>query len=67
MKKNYDALKAEKIDFGAYDMVTDGPSMPGGCIQIVANVTEPGGQICGNPTDTTSYMYVGDHPVFPDD
>jgi hypothetical protein len=66
MKKQYTAMKAEKIDFGAYDMVTVG-SLPGDCIQIVANVVEPGGSKCGNPTSTTSYMYIGDNPGYPDD
>ena len=67
MKKNYAALKAEKIDFGAYDMATDTSGVPAGCIQIVANLVVPGGNTCTNPTDTTSYMYINDHPVFPDD
>ena len=61
MKKQYTAMKAEKIDFGAYDMVTVG-SLPPGCIQVVANVTEPGSSVCGNPGSTTSYMYVGNNP-----
>ena len=66
MKKNYAALKAEKIDFGAYDMATTG-SVPAGCIQIVANVVNPGASTCQNPSDTTSYMYINDHPAFPED
>lgn len=66
MKKNYAAIKAEKIDFGAYDMATVG-SLPPGCIQIVANVVDLGGSTCQNPTDTTSYMFLFDHPAFPED
>ena len=65
MKKGYTGLKAEKIDFGSYNMAT-AASLPPGCIQLVANVTEPGSQVCGNPSSTTSYMYYGDHPTFPD-
>ena len=64
MKKNYAAMKAEKIDFGAYDMATDA-SLPAGCIQVVANVTEPNSNVCGNPSSTTSYMYIGNHPTSP--
>ena len=66
MKKNYAALKAEKIDFGAYDMATAG-SVPPGCIQIVANYVSPGESTCQNPSSTISYMYINDHPAFPDD
>lgn len=65
MKKRYNALKAEKIDFGTYDMVTNG-SIPSGCIQIVANVVNPGASVCNNPPSTTSYMYIYDNPGFPD-
>lgn len=61
MKKNYAALKAEKIEFGAYDMVTAG-SLPPGCMQIVANVVEPGANVCQNPPSTISYMYLGNNP-----
>ena len=61
MKKNYTGLKAEKIDFGSYNMATDA-SIPAGCIQIVANVVEFGAQVCQNPTDTTSYMYINNRP-----
>lgn len=66
MKNQYSAMKAEKIDFGAYDMVTVG-SMPPGCIQIVANVVDPGSNVCKNPESTTSYMYINNQPGFPDD
>lgn len=66
MKKVYTGLKAEKIDFGSYSMATAG-SLPPGCIQIVANLVDPGGNTCKNPTDTTSYMYLFDNPGFPDD
>ncbi|MBR5345737.1 MAG: hypothetical protein IK127_07915 [Clostridia bacterium] len=66
MKKEYVGLKAEKIDFGAYNMVTVG-SLPAGCIQIVANQVDPGASTCNNPTDTTSYMYLNNKPSnFPD-
>lgn len=60
MKKNYAALKAEKIDFGAYDMATTG-SVPAGCMQIVANVLN-GTQTCQNPPETISYMWVLNNP-----
>ena len=66
MKKVYTGLKAEKIDFGSYNMATTG-SLPPGCIQIVANVVQAGGNTCENPTDTTSYMYLFNNPGFPDD
>lgn len=67
MKKQYTAMKVEKIDFGAYDMATIG-SLPGSCMQIVANVVEPNGSVCQNPGSTTSYMYINDHPSgYPDD
>jgi len=62
MKKIYTGLIAEKINFGAYDMATIG-SLPGNCIQIVANVVNPGDNKCQNPTSTTSYMYIMDHPT----
>lgn len=60
MKKNYAAIKAEKIDFGAYDMVTTG-SIPSSCIQIVADKRE-GTQQCSNPPSTTQLMWVGNNP-----
>ena len=66
MKKGYNGLKAEKIDFGSYNMAI-ATSMPGTCIQIVANQVDPGASVCNNPIDTTSYMFINDHPVFPDD
>lgn len=66
MKKTYTGLKAEKVELGFFSMVT-GPSLPSGCMQIVANVVEPGGNTCHNPGETISYMYFGDHPSFPDD
>ena len=37
MKKNYATIKAEKIDFGAYDMVTTASNLSG-CMRIVSNV-----------------------------
>ena len=61
MKKMYTGLKAEKVDFGHYDLVTVG-SLPPGCIQIVANVVDPGASTCNNPSSTTSYMYLGNNP-----
>ena len=48
MKRKYTAMKAEKIDFGTYDMATFG-SLPAGCIQIVANKVETGSNVCVNP------------------
>lgn len=66
MKKVYTGLMAEKINFGAYDMATVG-SLPPGCMQIVANVVDPGDSVCQNPGETISYMYINDHPVFPGD
>ena len=61
MKRKYTAMKAEKIDFGTYDMATFG-SLPAGCIQIVANKVETGSNVCVNPSDTTQYMYLMDNP-----
>lgn len=61
MKKTYTGLKAEKIDFGAFNSITTG-SLPPGCIQIVADVVDPGKNVCGNPDSTISYMYLGDNP-----
>lgn len=63
MKKTYTGLKAEKVEFGSYSMVTDG-SLPPGCIQIVANVVAPGDRVCQNPTSTISYMYIFDNPGY---
>lgn len=59
MKKAYTGLKAERIDFGGYSMAT---SMPPTCVQIVANQVDSGSNVCNNPSETTSYMYVGDNP-----
>ena len=61
MRKVYTGLKAEKVDFGSYDLATVG-SLPPGCIQIVADVVEPHGNVCENPYDTTQYMYLFDSP-----
>lgn len=61
MKKMYAGLKAEKIDFGAYDSVIAN-SLPGGCMQIVANVVDAGASQCKNPGSTISYMYILDNP-----
>lgn len=61
MKREYIGLKVEKIDFGAYNMVATG-SLPSNCIQIVSNRVDPGDNVCQNPSDTTSYMYVGNNP-----
>ena len=66
MKKEYTGLKAEKIDLGSYNMATVG-SLPPGCIQIVADVVNPGDNYCQNPSSTTQYKYLFDHPAFPDD
>ena len=61
LKKTYTGLKAEKIDFGAYDIATAN-SLPPGCIQIVADRVDPGDSVCQNPKDTTQYMYLNDNP-----
>lgn len=61
MKKMYTGLKAEKVDFGYYDLITVG-SLPPGCIQIVADLVNPGDQVCQNPKDTTQYMYILNNP-----
>lgn len=61
MKKAYTGLTAEKIDFGSYEAVTEG-SLPPGCIQIVADVVNPGDNYCQNPKDTTQYKYLFDNP-----
>lgn len=62
-KRVYTGLKAEKVDFGGYDIATDG-SLPPGCIQIVADVVAEGGNVCENPKDTTQYMYIGNYPGY---
>lgn len=59
MKKVYTGLKAEKVDFGSYDMVI-ATSPPPGCIQVVANLSD--GTRCINDPDTTSYMWVLNNP-----
>lgn len=61
MRRTYTGLKAEKVDFGRFDIATRG-SLPSGCIQIVADVVAPGGNVCENPPDTTHYMYIGKDP-----
>lgn len=62
MKRVYTGLKAEKVDFGSYDIAT-ATSLPPGCIQVVANEVEyVGSSVCLNPYDTTQYMYVGKDP-----
>lgn len=61
MRRVYTGLNVEKVDFGEYDIATNG-SVPSGCIQIVANVVDPGANLCKNPSDTTQYMYIGDDP-----
>ena len=61
MKKVYTGLKAERVDFGSYTNVTT-ISLPAGCMQIVADVAEAGGNVCSNPSDTTQYNYLGDNP-----
>ena len=59
MKKEYCGLLAEKISFETSgDIITQSPN----CIQVVANQVEGGAQECSNPTDTTSYIYLGDNP-----
>ena len=60
MKKNYAEIKAEKIEFGAYDMVTT-YSIPDSCIQIVADL-KVGDQVCTNPGETIQYLWVNDNP-----
>ena len=57
MKDNYVGLTAEKVDFGSYDIATNS-SLPSGCIQIVADLVDPGANKCKNPSDTTQYMYI---------
>lgn len=62
MKKIYTGLKAEKVDFGNYNMIA--ASIPASCIKIVANL-ENGGvygstQQCVNNPSTTFYWYIGD-------
>lgn len=66
MKKEYTGLKAERVELGTYNMVTEG-SLPPGCIQIVADYVEPGDRVCQNPGSTISYKYLFDNPGFPDD
>lgn len=61
MKKYYSGLKAEKVDFGSYTNVTT-ISLPPGCIQIVADLVNPGDNYCQNPKDTTQYAYLFDNP-----
>lgn len=61
MKKIYTGLKAEKIEFGAYESIA-ATSLPPGCIQIVADLVNPGDSVCQNPKATTSYMYLFDNP-----
>ena len=61
MKKAYNGLMAEKVDFGKYDLATTG-SIPSSCIQIVADEVAAGTNVCRNPSDTTQYMYIGDDP-----
>ena len=73
MKKEYIGLKAEKVDFGAYNMVTES-SLPPGCMIIVANLVSENGppnevgssQTCINPYDTTQYWYFGNNPFLDD-
>ena len=60
MKKVYTGLMAEKVDFGAYDMVADA-STPSSCMQIVAN-TLNGTNTCQNPKETISYMWILNNP-----
>lgn len=68
MKKKYIGLKAEKVDFGRYDMVTlSCPPMPNTCIQIVADVVVPNSNQCDNPPSTTQYMWLNDSPNWCDD
>ena len=69
VKKKYTGLMAEKIEFEAYNMVTDG-SLPAGCITIVADLVNGGhnydvarDQQCLNDPDTTQYWYISDHPI----
>ena len=70
MKKMYTGLKAEKIDFGRYDVVTAN-SLPAGCIRIVANRNDAGEKVsqesgqCINDITTISYLYVNNDPGFP--
>ena len=60
MKKNYATIKAEKIDFGAYDMVTTASNLSG-CMRIVSNVLN-GTHTCQNPPETISYMWINSNP-----
>ena len=61
MKRVYSGLKAEKIDFGIGSLVATN-SLPPGCMQIVADVVNPGENVCQNPYSTTQYMYLGNNP-----
>jgi len=71
VKREYSGLKAEKVDLGSYNMVTFG-SLPPGCIEIVANYAggvenKYNGQTCENPYETTQYVEVGHHRMYPED
>ncbi len=68
MKKNYMGLKAEKIDFGSFNMATtcSGP-MPPSCIQIVADLVDAGSNVCKNQPSTIQYMWFGDSPYWCED
>jgi len=68
MRKMYTGLKAEKVDFGRYDMVTlSCGTMPDTCNQIVADQVIPGDNKCNNPPSTIQYMWFGDSPNWCDE
>lgn len=62
MKKKYVIPEAVKIPIENSAMTANSIPIPPSCIQIVANVVAPGGNTCGNPSDTISYMYFGNNP-----
>ena len=62
MKKVYTGLKAEKVCFTDDDVVGTVNSLPPGCIQIVADLVNPGDSVCQNPPETISYMYLFNNP-----
>ena len=62
MKKVYTGLKAEIVCFNDDDVVGTVNSLPPGCIQIVADLVDPGASVCKNQEDTTQYMFINDNP-----
>lgn len=62
MRRAYTGLKAERIDFGSYNMVTYF-SVPKGCYTIVADLQD--GSTCTNPDGTQQVFWQADHPNYP--